>query len=120
MKVLWTDAAIAQLQAIYTYLAETSPEYALRLVDRLTKRSIQIATFLFQAGCCRSFELNQIRELHEGSDRIIYFIKEGDSQFEVLAVIHAAREGPATHNSALSTLPAGLGKSVKLLLHLSD
>ncbi len=33
MRVLWTDAAIAQLQAIYTYLAETSPEYALRLID---------------------------------------------------------------------------------------
>ena len=43
MKVFWTDAAIAQLQLIYNYVAETSPEYAQRIVDQLTRRSIQIA-----------------------------------------------------------------------------
>ncbi len=33
MKVLWTDAAVAQLEAIQDYLAQTSPEYARRVVD---------------------------------------------------------------------------------------
>jgi len=47
VKVLWTDSALAQLQAIPDYLAQTSPEYALRIIDRLTKRSIQIAQFPF-------------------------------------------------------------------------
>lgn len=45
MKVLWTNSAVAQLQAIHDYLAQTSPDYAVRIVDRLTRRSIQIAAF---------------------------------------------------------------------------
>jgi plasmid stabilization system protein ParE len=45
VKVLWTNSAVAQLQAIHDYLAQTSPDYAVRIVDRLTRRSIQIAAF---------------------------------------------------------------------------
>lgn len=80
MRVLWTSSAIAQLQAIHTYVAKTSPEYALRLVDRLTKRSIQIATFPLSGRMVPEFELNEIREVIEGSYRIIYLIKEADKQ----------------------------------------
>jgi toxin ParE1/3/4 len=47
MKVLWTDAAVAQLEAIHDYVAQTSPEYARRIIDRLTKRSVQISAFPF-------------------------------------------------------------------------
>jgi plasmid stabilization system protein ParE len=47
VKVRWTDAARAQLKAIHNYVAQTSPEYARRIVDRLTERSIQIGAFPF-------------------------------------------------------------------------
>lgn len=93
MKVLWTDAAVAQLAAIYDYLAQASPEYARRIVDRLTKRSIQIAAFPFSGRTVREYELNEVREVIEGSYRIIYLIKEDEKQIEVLAVIHSSREG---------------------------
>ena len=42
MTVLWTDTAQKHLDAIYAYIAQDSPEYALRMVDRLTRRSQQI------------------------------------------------------------------------------
>jgi hypothetical protein len=45
VKIFWTDSAVAQLQAIHDYLTQTSPDYAIRIVDRLTRRSIQIARF---------------------------------------------------------------------------
>jgi len=93
VKVLWTDAAVAQLAAIYDYLAQASPEYARRIVDRLTKRSIQIAAFPFSGRTVREYELNEVREVIEGSYRIIYLIKEDQKQIEVLAVIHSSREG---------------------------
>ena len=54
MKVLWTDAAVAQLEAIHDYLAQTSPGYARRIVDRLTKRSAQIPPSPSQAVWCPS------------------------------------------------------------------
>src|SRR5215216_4054731 len=93
MKVLWTDAAVTQLEAIHDYLAHTSPEYARRIIDRLTQRSIQIAAFPFSGRMVREYELNEVREMIESSYRIIYLIKEDEDQIEVLAVIHSAREG---------------------------
>ena len=93
MKVLWTHAAVVQLELIHNYLAQTSPEYARRIVDRLTKRSIQIASFPFSGRMVPEYELNEVRELIEGSYRIIYLVKEDEDQLEVLAVIHSSREG---------------------------
>lgn len=93
MKVLWTDAAVAQLAAIHDYVAQTSPEYARRIIDRLTKRSIQISTFPFSGRLVREYELNEVREVIEGSYRVIYLIKEDEDQLEVLAVVHSSREG---------------------------
>jgi toxin ParE1/3/4 len=90
VKVLWTDSAVAQLQSIHDYLAQTSPEYALRVVDRLTKRSIQIAAFPLSGRVVPESELPEVRELIEGRYRIIYLIEAG--QVQVLAVIHGARE----------------------------
>lgn len=43
MTVYWTEAAQGHLDAIYAYIAQDSREYALRMVDRLTRRSQQIA-----------------------------------------------------------------------------
>ena len=74
MKVLWTESAIAQLQALHDYLAQTSPEYALRIVDRLTKRSNQIAAFPLSSRTVREYELNEVREVIEGRYRIIYLV----------------------------------------------
>src|SRR3990172_9115805 len=45
MKVHWTETAEGHLDAIYAYIAQDSPQYAMRMVDRLTRRSQQIADF---------------------------------------------------------------------------
>ncbi|MBN2034008.1 MAG: type II toxin-antitoxin system RelE/ParE family toxin [Deltaproteobacteria bacterium] len=45
MKVHWTDTAEGHLDAIYAYIALDSPQYAKRVIDRLTTRSQQIADF---------------------------------------------------------------------------
>lgn len=93
MKVLWTDASVVQLEAISEYVAQTSPEYARRIVDRLTKRSTQIAAFPFSGRMVPEYEMNEVRQVIEGSYRIIYLIKEDEDQIEVLAVLHSSREG---------------------------
>ena len=93
MKVFWSEAAVSQLEAIHAYVAKTSPEYALRVVDRLTRRSIQIASFPFSGRMVPEYELNEVRELIEGSFRMIYLINDEKEQVEVLAVIHTSRAG---------------------------
>jgi hypothetical protein len=45
MRVHWTETAENNLHAIHGYIAQNSPEYANRMVDRLTTRSQQIAEF---------------------------------------------------------------------------
>lgn len=89
MKVHWTDTARDHLTAIHDYIAKNSPQYALRVVDRLTKRSQQIGEFPLSGRTVPEFELEQIREVVEGAYRIIYYIRP--DQVDVLAVIHATR-----------------------------
>ena len=89
MKVLWTDTAQEHLDAIHAYIAQDSREYALRMVDRLTHRSQQIAEFPLSGRRVPEYDMDQIREVIEGAYRIIYHIKR--DQIDVLAVVHSAR-----------------------------
>lgn len=94
MKIFWTEAALSQLQAIYDYISQTSTDYASRMIDRLTKRSIQIAEFPYSGRMVPEYALNEIREVLEWPYRIIYLINTEHSQVEVLAVVHGARSHP--------------------------
>jgi addiction module RelE/StbE family toxin len=89
MKVHWTDNAQGHLDAIHSYIAQDSPEYARRMVDRLTKRSQQIAGFPLSGRTVPEYQLDQIREVIEGPYRLIYHIKP--DQIDVLAVVHCSR-----------------------------
>ena len=89
MRVYWTDTAVEHLLAIYEYIARDSPVYAQRMVDRLTRRSEQIAAFPLSGRMVSEYEVEDLREIIEKSYRIIYRIKP--KQIDVLAVIHCAR-----------------------------
>ena len=89
MTVHWTDSAQAHLEAIYSYIAQDSPEYALAMVDRLTRRSLRIASAPLSGRRVPEYELDQIREVIERPYRIIYHIKP--DQIDVIAVLHGAR-----------------------------
>jgi len=90
MKVHWTDTARAHLKAIHTYIGQDSPHFARRTVDRLTRRSQQIARFPFSGRRVPEYDIDSIREVIEGSYRIIYYVKS--DQIDVLAVIHGAMD----------------------------
>jgi len=92
VKVVWTDIAVTQLQVIYDFISQTSEDYALRVVDRLTRRSQQIAAFPLSGRTIPEYEADEIREIIEGAYRIIYFVAA--EQVEVLAVIHGAQKIP--------------------------
>ena len=90
MNVHWTETAQDHLDAIHAYIARNSAEYALRMVDRLTRRSQQIADAPLSGRRVPEYDLDQIRELIEGAYRIIYHIKP--DQIDVIAVVHGARK----------------------------
>ena len=90
MRVHWTETAESHLDAIRAYIAHDSQEYALRMVDRLTCRSRQIADFPLSGHRVPEYDIDQIREVIEGPYRIIYHIKP--DQIDVIAVVHGAMD----------------------------
>lgn len=92
MKVRWTKNAIEHLAGIYEYIAANSPAYAKRMIDKITRRSMQIADMPYSGRMVPEYEADDVRELIEFPYRVIYRIKTG--QIDVLAVIHGARQLP--------------------------
>lgn len=80
------------LFAIYEYIAQDSPLYAQRMIDRLTRRSEQIGSFPLSGRMVPEYESENVREVIEGSYRIIYLIKL--DQIDIVAVVHSARVLP--------------------------
>lgn len=89
MKVEWTNTALGHLQSIHDYVARDAPLYALTLVDRITARSVQIGQFPRSGRAVPEYEDEAVREVFEGTYRIIYEIRT--ERIDVLAVIHGAR-----------------------------
>ena len=92
MRVHWTNNAIDHLVNIYEYISLNSPTYAKRIVDRITRRTVQIGDQPLSGRKVPEYIANDIRELIEKPYRIIYRIKH--DQIDVLAVIHGARLMP--------------------------
>jgi toxin ParE1/3/4 len=89
MRVHWTDNAVEHPVNIYENIALNSPTYAKGMIDRLTRRSSQIAGNPLSGRMVPEYQAQDIRELIEKPYRIIYRIKQ--DQIDVLAVIHGAR-----------------------------
>jgi addiction module RelE/StbE family toxin len=89
MRVHWTQNAVEHLVNIYEHIALNSPTYGNRMVDKITRRSEQIADQPLSGRKVPEYQAEDIRELIEKPYRIIYRIKA--DQIDVLAVIHGAR-----------------------------
>ena len=63
MKVHWTETAESHLDAIYEHIAQDSPIYALRTIDRITRRSQQITEFPWSGRRVPEYDMDQIREV---------------------------------------------------------
>jgi toxin ParE1/3/4 len=92
MNVHWTDSAVRHPANIYEYIALNSPAYARQMVDRITRRSSQIADHPLSGRMVPEYHAQDIRELIEKPYRIIYRIRH--ERIDVLAVIHGARRMP--------------------------
>lgn len=66
MKAHWPNTALEHLLAIYEYIARDSSVYAQWTVDRLTRRSEQIATFPLSGRMVPEYEAEDIREIRVG------------------------------------------------------
>lgn len=92
MIVRWTETAIGHLTAIHDYIAQDSPIYARRMVDRLTRRSQQIEAFPLSGRVVPEYGAESVREIIERPYRIICRVPP--ERVDVVAIIHGARRLP--------------------------
>jgi toxin ParE1/3/4 len=90
VEITWTTFALEDLQSIYDYIARDSPTYAIRFIDKLVDK-VDILIDHPEAGrIVPEFENELIRELIEGSYRIIYEIKS-ITEIGIVRIHHSAR-----------------------------
>jgi toxin ParE1/3/4 len=87
LEVFWSDTAIGHLEAIAQYVAQTSPMYAERLVDRILSHADQVAAFPESGRNVPEAATKDIREVLEGPYRIMYLVQT--KRVDVVAVVHA-------------------------------
>ncbi|MGY4535652.1 toxin ParE1/3/4 [Mucilaginibacter sp. UYNi724] len=90
VEVNWTPLALEDLQAIYDYIAKDSIMYAGRFVDKLVTKVDILEDHPKLGRVVPEFENETIRELIDGSYRIIYKILSV-YEIAIVRVHHSSR-----------------------------
>ena len=87
MKVRLTDEAQRQLRAIHAYLAaEATAALADTIIDRITRRAMQIADLPWAGRQIPEYPMEALREVLLRPYRIVYRIRP--REIEIIAVMH--------------------------------
>ena len=103
MKVVWSNPAADDLEAIWNHVADDSPAAARRLVARLLEAVEPLETFPRMGRTVPEDESASARELIVGSYRVLYQV--GSERVEILAVVHGSQR---SHDRPPSLGPAGV------------
>jgi plasmid stabilization system protein ParE len=93
MRIRFTDEARARLRAIHTEIAKDAPTRADGMIDRITRRTEQIARWPYSGRMVPDYEIQAVREIGEPPYRIIYRVRADD--IEIVTVIHRRQLLPA-------------------------
>lgn len=91
-RVVWTRPAREDLRAIRTYIARDSAHYAQLVVEQLVRAVNRLQDFPLSGRVVPETAQPMIREVIEGSYRIVYRVTADEVQ--VVAVAHGARQFP--------------------------
>lgn len=92
MTLLWTRRALADVQAIKQFIVRDSPHAAQLVTQRLVAAADRLMLFPQSGRIVPELADPQIREVVQGSYRIVYRLME--EQVHILTVHHAARLFP--------------------------
>jgi toxin ParE1/3/4 len=88
-RVIWSPRALADVQAIASYIASDSNFYANAVVRRIVASTRSLAAFPLSGRKVPEFDDETIREVFAYSYRIIYEVKP--DEITIAAVIHGKR-----------------------------
>jgi plasmid stabilization system protein ParE len=93
-EIVWTTAAVAELESITTYLARRSPSGAERAANAIAARVEALRSLPFLGEVYSRGQRGEIREVCSGQYRIFYRVLEASKQIEVLIIWRASRREP--------------------------
>lgn len=93
-KIVWSEAAIANLHEICSYIAQDDPRAAQRVGEGVLNHVRILGTFPFIGPACPRGSQGPLREIVFRRYRIFYEISEELRQVQVLHVWHGARDEP--------------------------
>jgi toxin ParE1/3/4 len=94
MKVMMSDAALDDVEALEIYLAEKSPAKAKKITKAIFTRAHTLATFARRGRKIPELGDDNLRELIVGDYRVMYEIDDDAGVVEILAVLHGKRDFP--------------------------
>ena len=94
-KVVWTDAALVELEEILEFINRDSQYYAALTEERMHEAAKSLIQFPLRARVVPEFESDDIRELFVFNYRLIYRVEK--EVITVLTVVHSARDISRTH-----------------------
>jgi len=89
MKILWTDPAFRDLEAIHEYIARDSSVYADAVIAEILDRVDTLQRFPRAGRVVPELAEEHTREVIVGNYRIVYDL--GTSAVTILTVLHGAR-----------------------------
>jgi plasmid stabilization system protein ParE len=89
-KVIWANAAVADLDAAADYISKDSPAYAGSFVLRSLEAARSLGDLPERGRLVPEFKREDIREIFVYSYRLIYRIEE--FRVSILAIIHGRRD----------------------------
>jgi len=89
-KLIWTEPALADLEAIYDFIAKDSEYYASSFLEEIIQQPEKLIDFPEMGRIVPEADQNDIRELIFQNYRIIYQLD--DEIIILLTVIHAKHE----------------------------
>ena len=91
-KVIWSDAAAAELEDICFYIAQDDPEAALRVARGIVGHTDLLSSFPFIGPAYPGGSRGTLRLIVYRSYRILYDVNESREGVEILHIWHGARD----------------------------
>ena len=91
VKIVWTRQSAVELKDIFDYIAKDSRRYAENQVKRIKEKTQVLKTQPESGRIVPELEIEQIRELIEGTYRIVYRLID-KNRVEILTIHHSSRD----------------------------
>ncbi len=86
--VSWTARALDRLRGILDYIAEDSPDAALRMVDRIAERVSTLGMTPEQGSRYQDSNVEGLRQIYVRPYRVVYLVDHASENVRVVAIQH--------------------------------